>query len=785
MELPTDKPRRAERDYAGVDEWIQIPRAEADAVAELGRKLGATPFMVLLAAFNVLLHRYTGAAGHPGRRARCGTARGPEIEDIIGLFTNTLMLRTEVDPEGDFTELVKRVRAMTLDAFSHQELPFELLAREAPPVRVIFSLQEARHRETSLGPVTLSLPHILPAAAAVDVNFWLVEMKDGLTGAINYSTDIFDQGTMARFLGHYRELLADVLRNPRRPVAALSLGGAAPALPAPTSPAPAAAAATPLDKLVQLRAEQLPQENAIVGPEGAAVTSRALVDRVNALASWLRQEGMGPASRVGIVLERPLEATQALLALLRAGVVAVPVSAHQPTSRLADALRAARVTHLIADPDADEVETAPGVRTLSLPPGAEERATPFESDGTATVGWIELAPRPSGAPLVVEVEKGAAAAALAHVAQELRLTSKDVVVVTPEAGPLALLLALAGRSLLALVDQEQAADAEDLARAIKDSGATVVVTSPANLRALVAADWPGSSSLRLVSTEPMAADLASELRQRAAGVFSLYAAFDSGQWNALARLDQPSAYAVLGRPLPGHDLVVLDSRGVACPIDIPGELSLAREGASPQPTGDRARLRADGSLEWWGRTDGRVRLRGLSADLGEIRSRLEEHPALAEAEVLVRPDRRGQERLVAYVVRRPAADCTDSELRRHLRRSLPEPMIPSHFVEQKAFVRDASGVVDRRGLPVPASLGAAGVREEPRTDEERLLVELWQEALGVSGVSVRDNFFDLGGHSLLSLQVVARIEEKTGKKIKPRLLLLSSLEQVAGELARA
>ncbi|HVQ29939.1 MAG TPA: phosphopantetheine-binding protein, partial [Vicinamibacteria bacterium] len=246
-----------------------------------------------------------------------------------------------------------------------------------------------------------------------------------------------------------------------------------------------------------------------------------------------------------------------------------------------------------------------------------------------------------------------------------------------------------------------------------------------------------------------------------------------------------SAYAVLGRPLSGHDLVVLDSRGVACPIDIPGELALAGEGASPRPTGDRARLRADGSLEWWGRTDGRVRLRGLSADLGEIRSRLGEHPALAEAEVLVRPDRRGQERLVAYVVRRPAADYTDSELRRHLRRSLPEPMIPSHFVELKALARDASGVVDRRGLPVPASLGAAGVREEPRTDEERLLVELWQEALGVTGVSVRDNFFDMGGHSLLSLQVVARIEERTGKKIKPRLLLLSSLEQVAGELARA
>ncbi|HKZ31100.1 MAG TPA: condensation domain-containing protein, partial [Vicinamibacteria bacterium] len=374
--LPTDRPRPAVRSHAGADEWIQIPRAEADLLAELGRELGATTFMVLLAAFGVLLHRYSGQSdvliASPVRnRPR------PETEDLIGLFTNTLMLRNSVDSAESFAALVRRVRATTLDAFGHQELPFDLLAREAPPVRVVFSLQEARHRETSLGPLRLTLPHVLPPAAAVDLNFWLVEMQDGLTGALNYSTELFDAATMRGFLSHYRELLLAIREDPERPVGRLRLVSAQESRKLVTH---ATAVEPPKASLVgalAARATETPETIALRVGDGTRATYRELLAEVTGRAAWLKARGVSAGDRVALGLEDAQQRLASLLGLLWLGATPVPLDPGDPPARRLARLQAAGAAWLWGD--SDGASSLPASRVLpplaaGSPPPADRSA---------------------------------------------------------------------------------------------------------------------------------------------------------------------------------------------------------------------------------------------------------------------------------------------------------------------------------------------------------------------------------------------------------------------------
>ena len=761
--------------------------------------------MVLLAALEVLLWRYTGqtdlvVASPVRNRPR------PEIEDVVGLFTNTLMLRNRLHPSESFRELVKRVRAVTLDAFTHQEVPFDLLAQEAPPLRILFSLQEGRHRETNLGPVKLTLPpDVLPPAAALDVTLWVVEMEEGLKGALSYSSELFDRETMQRLLRHYRQLLASALSDSRRPLTELSLA----------SPeelrrvealgrGPAEAMASPrLRDLVVLNRRRAPEEEALTSRRGSWAGS-ALSTRVEGLARWLQAEGVGSGVHVGLALEDETDRLLALLAVFRAGAVAVPLD-RNPASRLEAGVSAARVTYVVTEPDlADEIGS-PSLRALTLP---SEAAISLKSwalvDGTSEAALLSLVPRPEGGLEAWATPQRHLESALAEVTRMLDLGPEDVVAVTPEAGPLAALLPFFAGARLFLVDAETAEEVGDLARAIDEAGATVLVAVPETLRALLASP-PAAPKLRLLSSEILPEGLAAELAAKWDSVFSVYGVEEAGVWNALARVGTPAAYPRVGHALAGNDLLVLDGRGMPSPVDVPGELVLEGSGLAlvegaggdkdcePDPgrpgchrlhTGDRARYRSDGSLELLGRGDGRLRLRGRRLERAEIGACLLELPDLRDAQVLVRHDRRGQPRLVAYVVRRPGTTGTDTDLRRHLRQCLPEVMVPAHFVALDALPRRADGQLDEGLLPTPAALRAGEGREEPpRTSEERLLAELWSQSLGVRDVTRRDNFFDLGGHSLLCLQMVSQIAARTGKRIKPRLLLLSSLEQVAAELA--
>jgi acyl-coenzyme A synthetase/AMP-(fatty) acid ligase len=356
------------------------------------------------------------------------------------------------------------------------------------------------------------------------------------------------------------------------------------------------------------------------------------------------------------------------------------------------------------------------------------------------------------------------------------------------------------------VDPDDAEDGDALRSSLERHHATALIGPAGAWRRLVAAEWAGPSGFTAVSTEPLSGDVVAALRERGADVHWAWGFEELGGWCGITRLEEAAAARVLGEPLPGVSVRVLEPTLEPAAAGVPGELwvGVAEGGPLEQQmpgsfrldphdgggelrllaTGERVRRRHDGRIESLGRRDRRVSVRGARVELAEVEARLLEHPGVEEAAVVLRGDAPGDPRLVGYYVPAAGTASTDTEMRRHLRKALSPAAVPQHLVSMDSLPDRVNGSFDLRSLPAPFATG----RKEPRaptTDEERLLVEVWQEALGLSRVGVEDNFFDLGGHSLLAIEVVARLRERTGRSLKPRILLLSTLEQVAAELSRA
>jgi amino acid adenylation domain-containing protein len=776
IELPTDRPRPRVRSYDGDNVWIDIPRDEADALTSMGRDHDATLFMVLLAALNALLFRYTGqtdliVATPVRNRLR------PEIEDIIGLFTNTLMMRTELDPQSSFLDLVRRVRSTVLDGFGHQELPFDMLAQKAPPMRVIFSLQEARHRATALGDATLTLPHVLPPAAAVDINFWVVEMKDRLMGALNFSADVFDRSTMEAFLQQYRQLLRSVLANPRQPIASLPL----------LDETEAAALRPPVRAIETTRSLR---DALLAHPDRHAVQCgphRLSTREILVSAQILAEKLDGVAERTAVITEDPLARLTTVLAAVEAGGTAIVLDAEDPWRRLDAFLISLHATALVADDElAEDLEHAPPV-VLSVPPaapspGRELAAGPAASSQAAALGI--LPPRPGSDERAFRaVTLGTLLAQAEAVGRESGINPSDRVVVMPDATPLEMLVPLAAGARLVLATPAEAEASEDLLDLLGHAQATALVAPPDTWRELRAAGWSlPESFLGICARGVMGPSQAEDLILAGVRLHQLHASGSDQQWTSFTAGLKANELNRLGRALPGVALWVTDSHDHPTPPGITGRLSV-QVGDTVTHTDVAARRRANGEVALSHVTPGPWH-RGRRIDVGEVKAGLQDHPALADTAVLVRQSTRGEAALVAWALPHAGAGFTESELRRHLRAHLGPASIPRHFVEVAAIPRDEAGDVLVSALPSPFTGEAETPSIPPRSATEKMLAGMWEEALRIPNVACGDNFFNLGGHSLLCLQIVAQIERATGKRIKPRLLLLSSLEQVAAEIDR-
>ncbi len=819
LELSTDRPRTPRASYQGARHEFEVPRPLMDQLRQLSQREGATLHMTLLAAFQTLLARHSGqedfAVGLPiaGRQHA-------ELEPLIGFFVNTLVVRTDLSGQPTFRELLGRVRRVSLEAYDHQDLPFEKLVEELNPERhlgrnplfqVMFQLLEsAGGDELALPDLDVSRLTSVSERVRFDLEMHLRMQSEGnLRGTVVYSTDLFNVATIDRLVGHFQKLLDGIVADPDQKIAAL----------------PLLAEAErhrlliewndtrreyPRDKCVH----QLFEEQVARTPEAVAVvfenqhlTYRELNARSNQLAHYLRDLGVGPEMLVGICLERSLEMVVGLLGILKAGGAYVPLDPEYPAERLAFLLRDSAAPVLLTQK-----------HLLPSLPDCSARVICLDADASTFADMSEANPPPLATPdnlayvIYTSGSTGVPKGVLVshdNVVRLFRATQPWFEFDRHDVWTLfhsfafdfsvwEIWGALLHGSRLVVVPSAVTRSPRDFYQLLLDERVTVLNQTPSAFRPLIAADQASRSAgelcLRLVIFGGEALELASlrpwflnhgDQKHQLVNMYGITETTVHVTYRPLRMADLDDAPgSVIGRPIPDLRLYVLESNGQPAPTGVPGEICVGGAGVArgylnrpeltaqkfvPDPfggqpdarlyrSGDLARYLPDGDIQYLGRIDQQVKIRGYRIELGEIEAMLLQHPSVQEAVVLAREDQPGDKRLAAYLVPGGGNPIIPSELRAFLKQRLPEYMIPSVFVLLYALPLTPNGKVDRRALPAPDQdrPDLATGYVPPRDAVEEQLAAIWAEVLGLERVGIHDNFFELGGHSLLATRVIAR-----------------------------
>ncbi|MEA2692171.1 MAG: hypothetical protein QOJ16_1558, partial [Acidobacteriota bacterium] len=798
LELPTDRPRPAVQRYRGGQLPFKLPAEPSAEIERLSRRLGATPFMLLLAAFATLLGRSSGqdevVVGSPiANRNRA------ETEGLIGLFVNTLALRAGLADDPSFAALLARVREGTLAAYAHQDLPFEKLVEALQPERslahsplfqVFLILQNTPQGRLRLPDLDVEPVPVEAGAAKFDLTLALGSSAAGLTGAWEYDRDLFDEVTVARMAGWFASLLAALAADPADAGAAVAARiSELPLLSAPerqqlrewsfggnlagsSEKVPEAC----LHDLFLIQAARTPAAEALIWGE-ERLTYRELASRVERLAGALVGLGVGPEMRVGVCLARTAALPVALLAVLQAGGAYVPLDPQYPRERLKLMLEDSRAHLLLTQPDLeDRLPEAACPRLFLTPAGLLDGELPRregQEGGAATpenLAYLIYTSGSTGQPKGVAIEHRSAVTLALWARQAFSAAElSGVLFATSVCFDLSVFelfvpLAWGGRVIVA----ENALALAGLAAA---GEVTLVNTVPSAMAELVRQGaLPPSVRTVNLAGEPLPLALVEALydTRTVERVWNLYGPSEDTTYSTFARQERgapgplrPPRQPDIGRPIAGTQAHVLDRAGRPVPAGVAGELYLGGAGLArgylerpdltaerflPDPfaeapggrlyrTGDLARARSTGELHFLGRIDHQVKVRGFRIELGEIEALLGRHPGVREAVVLAREDRPGDRRLVAYVVGAGGPPPPIEELRAHLKEGLPEYMVPTAFVPLAALPLSPNGKVDRKALPAPERT-AQEEKVAPRTPWEQRIAGIFSEVLGVERVGV-------------------------------------------------
>ncbi|HEX7181390.1 MAG TPA: amino acid adenylation domain-containing protein, partial [Thermoanaerobaculia bacterium] len=820
LELPTDRPRPPVQTFRGARRGVFLTPSISAALTALGHREGVSLYMSLLAGFATLLSRYSGqedvSIGSPtANRTRA------QVEGLIGFFVNALVLRTDLSGEPSFRQLLGRVRKAALDAFTHQELPFEKVVEELQPQRdlsrsplfqVMFTLQNASSERLELPGLSLSPLTSGATVAKFDLTLALRQVQDGIGGSLEYNTDLFDEPIIGRMAKHVESLLAAAAADPDRPFPELPLLSDSEhdqilrAWNATESDFPE----IPVHRLFEWQAEISPGATALVAAD-EQLTYAELSRRANRLAHHLRRMGVGPEVLVGVSLERSAELVVTLLGILKAGGAYLPLDPSYPRERLRMVLEDARASVLLTSRElAGSLFTDLPVSTrvvcldsgeildengISLPDRVEPDNLAYALFTSGSTG------RPKG----VAVSHRALVNFLTSMRQAPGIEKGErllgVTSLSFDIAALEIFLPLLAGGCVELATREQAADGAWLATRLAAEASPkihVLQATPSTWRLLLDTGWPGDPDLKaLCGGEALPRDLASALRERVGELWNLYGPTETTVWSAAASLARGETGPVpIGRPIANTRIYLLDRNLRPAPPSAAGRLHIGGAGVArgylgrpdltverfvPDPisplyggepgarlydTGDLARLRPDGTLEFLGRVDHQVKIRGFRIELGEIEAALSRYPGVSQAVVVVRDVTQDDRRLAAYVVPANGATPQPLEMRDHLRSKLPEYMIPSAWAILTALPLTPNGKVDRKALPVPEQTAAKkAAYVAPASSLEKLIAGIWQDVLGVDTVGIHDNFFDLGGHSLLMARVQGHLSELLGREI--------------------
>ena len=789
-------------------------------VNAFARQTGVTPFMVFLAAFQVLLYRFSGQEDF-GVGVPVANRNHVELEQLVGFFVNTVVMRSEFEEGLTFRKYLEVVRERTLGAFNHQDIPFDLLVDHLQPQRdisrtplfqVMFDYQSSPVNELHLGGLQAEILNIETGSAKFDLLLTINENAGSASAVFEYNTGLFYEESIQRMAACYWILLADALGRPDQPVAALRLldqAEEARVIHAWNRRTGEFAAETTLSERFEAWANQTPDTLAVFY-EGARLTYAELNRQANQLASHLQTSGVRPDDVVALCIERSVDMVVGWMGILKAGAAYLPLDPSYPAERLNYMLKDSRAAVLVTNGEQSVRLNLAAETRILLDEDWPEISTYSEANLTPAarpenLAYVIYTSGSTGQPKAAMIEHRSAlnlAAGLqAEIYSRIERQSLRVSLNAPLSFDASVqqLVALTMGHAVYIIPQETRLDGRLLVEYIRRYRLDVVDCVPTQLKLMLdcglltenqwvpAAVLPGGEAIDAATWQILAAAPHTEF-------YNMYGPTECTVDATIGRVKEYPQRPTIGNALQNNRLYVLDAHRQPVPVGVPGELFIGGVGVGrgylnrpeltaqrflPDPfdgkpearmyrTGDLVRRRSDGTIDFLGRVDSQVKVRGFRIELGEIETVLKKHPAVDEAVVVVRSDQPGEQRLAAYYVLHKGVDpVSGSQLARSIKATLPDYMIPAFFMELPGFPLTPNGKIDRRALPVPDQLRPSleTTYTAPRTAQEEVLVEVWQEVLGLDKVGVEDNFFELGGDSIRAAVLANRLEETTGVRM--------------------
>jgi amino acid adenylation domain-containing protein len=837
LKLPTDRPRPAVLTSRGASQLFALSKELVGSLKALSVSEGGTLFMALFAAFNVLLYRYTGQEDIITGTPIAGRNR-MEIEGLIGFFANTLALRVDLSGEPTFRNLLGRVKEVCLGAYEHQDLPFERLVEElnperdrsySPLIQVMFALESVPEEELSLVGIEANRMELGAVTAKFEITFSLTESREGLNGTIEYNVDLFDDGTIDRMLGHFRALLEAIAANPDRQIGKLPLLMEAERrqllVEWNRTEADYPKDAT-IHELFERQVERTPDVIAVVY-EDQRLTYRQLNARANQVAHYLQRHGVGPDLLVGICMERSLEIVIGILGILKASGAYVPLDPAYPKERLAFMLEDTQPSVLLTQQPLIENLAEHSAHVVCLDRDWEEIARESDENfrcGTTAdnLAYVMYTSGSSGKPKGVEVLHRGIVRLLFGIGYAQLDACQTFLHLAPcsfDASTFEIWGALLHGAKCVLYPGRVPSTGE-LGTLLHKHKVTTLWLTASLFNALID-EAPGILAeihQLLIGGEPLSV---SHVRRALAllphtEIINGYGPTESTTFACCYRIPKQLGEGVasipIGRPIANTQACILDHYLNPVPVGVAGELHIAGVGLARgyhnQPmrtaesfidnplselpyarlykTGDLARYLQDGNIDFLGRLDNQVKIRGHRIELGEIETVLGMHPAVRENVVVLREDVLAGRWLVAYIVANQATPPVRAEFGGFLKQKLPDYMIPSHFLFLNSLPLTANGKVDRQALPIPDRILPESEDSflAPRDEVERKLIDIFAKLLGVQNIGVKDNFFDLGGHSLMAVRVMSRIEKTFGKTLHPATIFQAPTVEQLGVFLR-
>lgn len=801
IELPTDSPRPTSQSFRGQRMRRDISGDLLGRIKELARREGSTLFVVLLSAWQVLLHRYSGQDDILVGSAAANRTM-PELESVVGYLANTLVLRGRTEGNPSFSDYMASVKATVFDALDHQALPFDHLVEVLNPARstshspvfqVFFTLMSFPMAEASISGLQFSPFEAFAEVARFDLGLDAVEYKGELRLYYEFATDLYNEVTIDRLHDHYQRLLGAVAIKSDTRIDEIDFVG-------PDERRRLVEGFNDnrvdhdrrrtLHSLFETTARERPTSVAVLD-EHETLTYEFLDRRANALAHFLAQHGVGRGTLVAICLDRTVDMPVALAAVLKAGAAYVPLDPSHPRERLRTTLDDAKVSAVVAVDRYRGLLESCGAPLVMLDGDASRiEAMPSTAPRVAVeptdLAYVIYTSGSTGRPKGVEVEHRNVVAFIEAMQREPGLTAGDVLLAVTtlsfDIAGLELWLPLSVGARVVVANRSDVLDGARLAALLDENAVTMLQATPATWRILIDSNWTGRPQLKaLVGGEALPPDLAVALVDRVGELWNMYGPTETTIWSTLARVGDSGKDITIGRPIANTQCYVLTPGHAVCPIGVAGELCIGGEGVARgyrnrpdlttdrfvtitlqdgktervYKTGDVARIRVDGTIEYLGRRDTQVKIRGYRIELGEVEAALATLPGVREGVAAAREQRKGDVRLVGYVTMHPGVTFDEDAARVAMRSRLPEYMVPNAFVVLDALPLTPNGKVDRKALPHPGieQVAQTSITESMMSPPQRRVAALWHEILHVDKVGLHDNFFDIGGHSLLLVKL--------------------------------